>query len=351
MNKYRITYLFTLCTARHPHNKEVRNNISRTTKKIIFLCVLFLSLFSFSQNPVKIYDLQSKKEVLWVTINEYDTFFVQKRYDESKLYNLKVLSDSTSNNKDIYKSLYRVAVCCANLNQIDSAFYYLDLYVKYSPDDMVLFVDTNFNILKPYKEWDKLKEKIEFAFLENIGEVKDTNLALRLLYLGIEDQKYRITLFALNQYRDEDRKKSIESHYAMQDTCVKIVEKYGIPTISMVGAYSSLCFFFILQHTEFEVMNKYYPLVKKVWKKGDYSSKSYAMLTDRILKYKGKKQIYGTQLTWSTADKKYPSQYYLYPVKDFKNVNKRREKMGFKETVEEYVKCFPNGFIPKEYYE
>ena len=319
-------------------------------KNILLLCCLSLSFFSFSQNDGKLYKLQSTKEILWVTVNEYDSLLAQKRYYESKVYNLKILSDSSSNNKDIYKSVYRIAVCCANLNQMDSAFYYLDLYVKYSPDDMVLFVDTNFNILKPYKEWDKLKEKIEFAFLENIGEVKDTNLAIQLFYLGIEDQKYRIILDAINQYSEGDREKDIASHYAMQDSCIKIVEKYGIPTISMVGAYSSLCFFFILQHTEFEVMNKYYPLVKKVWKKGDYSSKSYAMLTDRILKYKGKKQIYGTQLTWSNADKKYPSQYYLYPVKDFKNVNKRREKMGFKETIEEYVKCFPNGFIPKEYY-
>ena len=320
-------------------------------KNILLLCCLSLSFFSFSQNTGKLYALQSEKEVLWVTINEYDTFLVQKRYDESKVFNLKILSDSTSNNKDIYKSVYRIAVCCANLNQIDSAFYYLDLYVKYSPDDIVLFVDTNFNMLKSYKEWNKLKQKIELAFIENIGEVKDTNLALRLFYLGIEDQKYRLILDAIEQYSENDREKDIASHYAMQDTCVKIIEKYGIPTISMVGAYSSRCFFYILQHTEFEVMNKYYPLVKKVWKKGDYSSISYAMLTDRILKYKGKKQIYGTQLTWSTFDKKYPSQYYLYPVKDFKNVNKRRKEMGFTTTVEENVKRFPNGFIPKEYYE
>lgn len=319
--------------------------------KKTLLLVLFLAPFlSYSQSAGKIYDLQSKKEVIWVTINEYDTFLVQKRYDESKFLNLKILSNSTSNNKDIYKSFYRIAVCCANLNQVDSAFYYLDLYVKASPDDMALFVDTNFNILKSYKKWDKLKQKIELAFLENIGEVKDTNLAIQLFYLGIEDQKYRIILYALEQYSENDREKDIANDYAMQDSCIKIVEKYGIPTKSMVGAYSSLCFFLILQHTEFEFMNKYYPLVKKVWKKGDYSSKAYAMLTDRILKYKRKKQIYGSQLTWSTADKKYPSQYYLYPVKDFKNVNKRREKMGFKETVEEYVKCFPNGFIPKEYY-
>jgi len=319
-------------------------------KNILLLCCLLLSFFGFSQDTGKSYNLQSKKEILWVAINEYDTFLVQTRYDESKVFNFKILADSTSNIKDVYKSVYRIAVCCANLNQVDSAFYYLDLYVKYSPDDMVLFVDTNFNMLKSYKKWENLKQKIELSFLENIGEIKDTNLALRLFYLGIEDQKYRIILFTLNQYRDEDRKKSIESDYALQDTCIKIIEKYGIPTISMVGAYSSRCFFYVLQHTEFEVMNKYYPLVKKVWEKGDYSSISYAMLTDRVLKYKEKKQIYGTQLTWSTADKKYPSQYYLYPVKDFNNVNKRRKEMGFTTTVEENVKRFPNGFIPKEYY-
>jgi len=52
-----------------------------------------------------------------------------------------------------------------------------------------------------------------------------------------------------------------------------------------------------------------------------------------------------------TDHKKYPNKYILYPVKDFKNVNKRRREMGFKETVEEYVKRHSGAFIPKEYYE
>jgi hypothetical protein len=32
MNKYRITYRFTACKERHPNNKDVQDNISRTTK-------------------------------------------------------------------------------------------------------------------------------------------------------------------------------------------------------------------------------------------------------------------------------------------------------------------------------
>ena len=74
------------------------------------------------------------------------------------------------------------------------------------------------------------------------------------------------------------------------------------------------------------------------------------MFTDRALMSRNKKQIYGTQIIKKSDDKKYPNQFYLYPVKDFKNVNKRRKEMGFKETVEEWIKRRPDAFIPKEYY-
>ena len=135
----------------------------------------------------------------------------------------------------------------------------------------------------------------------------------------------------------------------MQRTCIDIIEKYGLPTISMVGSFASDQFFFILQHTELEIIEKYYPKVKKAWEKGDYDSIDYAMLTDRLLMFKGNDQIYGTQIVMRTDHDKYPNKHILYPVKDFKNVNKRRKKMGFKETVEEYVKR-RNAIIPEEYY-
>ena len=49
-------------------------------------------------------------------------------------------------------------------------------------------------------------------------------------------------------------------------------------------------------------------------------------------------------------DKKYPNQLILWPVEDFKNVNKRRKAMGFTTTVEENAKLFRDSLIPEEYY-
>ncbi|MFV0500236.1 MAG: hypothetical protein ACK5MH_01420 [Bacteroidales bacterium] len=46
MNKYRITYRFTACKARNPNNNKVRDCKSRTTKKYIFLSLVFFVLLS-----------------------------------------------------------------------------------------------------------------------------------------------------------------------------------------------------------------------------------------------------------------------------------------------------------------
>jgi hypothetical protein len=248
--------------------------------------------------------------------------------------------------------IYRIAIAYTLLKEIDSAFYYLNEYVDNSDDDRVLLADKKFNILREQSEkWGKLQIKIEQGFVHNVGIIKDTSLAVRLFYLGIEDQKYRLFYPVLNQYEIADRENDEKNDYDMQDSCIKIITQYGLPTISMVGGYASMQFFLLLQHSNSNVMGKYYKLVKKAWKRGDFNSMDYALLTDRVRTSNDKKQIYGTQIQRSSNDKKYPNQFYLLPVKNFKNVNKRREKMGFLETVEEYVLSFSDAFIPKEYYQ
>ncbi len=324
-------------------------------KRILFIIVIVCwQNLSYSQNveitneSVKIYH---SKESKCMYIPHYDSLLLSGQYEKSIIYNTIIVNDTSSKPFQISYGIYGIAIAYSLLGNIDSAYYYLDKYVNTSLDDKAIFVDKNLDTLKHYtNRWNTLVKKIEQGYVENIGVIKDTNLAIRLFYLGIEDQKYRIILDVLEQYSEEDGVKDEASHYAMQDTCIKIIYNYGIPTISMVGKYASDQFFFILQHTESKTQNKYYKLVKKAWKRGNFDSISYAMFTDRALMSSNKKQIYGTQIIKTTNDKKYPNQFYLYPVKDFKNVNKRRKDMGFTETVEEWIKRRPGAFIPKEYY-
>jgi hypothetical protein len=131
-----------------------------------------------------------------------------------------------------------------------------------------------------------------------------------------------------------------------------MIKTHGYPTISMVGRLASLNAFLILQHSD--KITKYYHHVKKIYKKGEINSMDFAMLTDRCLMDKRRKQLYGTQLLKDTklTEKKYPNKFILWQVRNFKKVNERRKQMGFSETVEEYVASFKdeNCIIPEKYY-
>lgn len=321
----------------------------------VFLFSIIIPLYSFSQNGVKeknntkVYHKSNGSTRVFIP--RFDSLFLSNKYKESIVFNQNIVNDTHSSLYKTNLGIYRIAACYSKINNIDSAYYYLNKYMINSEDDRAILVDKNFDTLRFYVDrWNKVKRNIENGFVKNIGVVKDTNLAIQLFYLGIEDQKYRMILPILDQYDTTDQVKEDTNNFLMQRTCIYIIENYGIPTISMVGSFASGQFFFILQHTELEVIEKYYSKIKKAWKKGDFDAIDYAMLTDRLLMYKGKDQIYGTQIMMRTDHKKYPNKYILYPVKDFKNVNKRRKEMGFKETVEEWIKRRPDAFIPKEYY-
>jgi hypothetical protein len=248
---------------------------------------------------------------------------------------------------------YRMAVNYAKLNILDSAFFYLNHYIDISEDDRLIIVDKDFDSLRVHVEkWKNLTKRIEDGYLQCLDSTKNKEIALQLFYLGIEDQEYRTYLSALNQIEyDSNGRFRIYINHKEINMLAAIIKKYGYPTISMVGHLASANAFLILQHSD--KITKYYPQVKKIYKDGEISSQDFAMITDRCLMDRGRKQLYGTQLFKDNkTEKKYPGKYILWPVKDFKNVNKRRKDMGFSETVEEYVASWnsENDIIPAKYY-
>ncbi|OWK71162.1 DUF6624 domain-containing protein [Pedobacter sp. AJM] len=129
-----------------------------------------------------------------------------------------------------------------------------------------------------------------------------------------------------------------------------IISKYGYPGKSMVGEPTNTAAFFVIQHSP-NLIPTYYPLIKKAGKAGELPFKYTAMMLDRKLSNEGKEQFYGTQiygvkiLNKITGKKDFFR--YVVPIKDAKNVNKRRKKAGFDTTVEENTKRF--GFSYKAY--
>lgn len=92
--------------------------------------------------------------------------------------------------------------------------------------------------------------------------------------------------------------------------------------------------------------------MKKEGIKGEIDMTLVAMMEDRYLMSKDRRQIYGTQGTHENIEKngkEYEIQY-VWPIRSPKKVNQKRKEIGFKESVEENSKrLFGKDFVYKVY--
>ncbi|RFZ94436.1 hypothetical protein D0C36_02475 [Mucilaginibacter conchicola] len=120
----------------------------------------------------------------------------------------------------------------------------------------------------------------------------------------------------------------------------EIIAQYGYPGSSLVDTPTNQAAFFVLQHST--VIDKYLPVIEKAAKDKELPFRLYAMMKDRSLMYNKKEQIWGTQLKGMTVinpeTKKPQFKFFVWPISDPKNVNKRRKQAGFEQTAEENAK-------------
>lgn len=100
-----------------------------------------------------------------------------------------------------------------------------------------------------------------------------------------------------------------------------------------------------MQHTDLETIKKYFPEFKQLSERGEASTKLCAMMEDRMLMWEGRKQIYGTQASSELrADKSYA----IWPIENPYEVNSRRKKAGFTNSVEESAASLKASYDPNE---
>lgn len=149
--------------------------------------------------------------------------------------------------------------------------------------------------------------------------------------IHILDQKYRKIIV-------EDKGANRDSLWQLQNRIDStnlirieyIIKKYGYPGKYLVGEPENTAVFFILQHSN--LIDKYLPIIRDAAIKDELPYRLYAMMLDRYLVNQGKKQIYGTQATMING------KFVLSPIEDISNINKKRKKAGFTQTIKEYCK-------------
>jgi hypothetical protein len=116
-----------------------------------------------------------------------------------------------------------------------------------------------------------------------------------------------------------------------------IFERVGYPGKTLVGDPTNESAWYVIQHSP--AIKKYFPLIAKAGRQKELPFSLVAMMQDRLLSQEDKPQIYGTQLL-CYPPKKQPdhTECFVWPIKKPKQVNKRRRKAGFLNTVEENAK-------------
>ncbi|MDA8693142.1 hypothetical protein N9L92_03700 [Saprospiraceae bacterium] len=105
-----------------------------------------------------------------------------------------------------------------------------------------------------------------------------------------------------------------------------IISKYGYPNRTLVGIEYEAHAFYVIQHSNSEVMKEFLPLIKENTEKNLISRKLLPYLLDRINMIEGKPQQYGTQ---SQIDKDGNSKIYKLQ-NDIKTTNELREQFDLR---------------------
>lgn len=114
-----------------------------------------------------------------------------------------------------------------------------------------------------------------------------------------------------------------------------IIKRYGWPTISLAGKKASQGAWLLAQHADHDLkfQKKVLKLLKEIYRNDEREIKpaNIAYLTDRVLAHEKKPQIFGTQFIRKNEKEKFKP----FPIKDSKNVNKRRKAYGLPSLEED----------------
>ncbi|MBC7694495.1 MAG: hypothetical protein H7141_03520 [Burkholderiales bacterium] len=103
-----------------------------------------------------------------------------------------------------------------------------------------------------------------------------------------------------------------------------ILDKYGWLGIDDVGIQCNAALFRVIQHSDIKTQEQYLPIMQDAVKNRKANPSQLTLLEDRILLRQGKKQIYGSQIGFDSKTKLY----YVSPLEDPDNVDKRRGEIG-----------------------
>ncbi len=307
-------------------------------KKLLLLsgigCLLSISLMAQSQYF---------EFIAWA-----DSLLEEEQYEAAALY-----FDKAFKEKEGTKWAYYDAACAwakTEKNKSKAIAYLQKSVNKRMFDWKKMEADENLKNLSKERAWQKLRADL-LAKKTKFEEGLNIPVKNQLEALHTRDQTlrklYRVAVKELGE--DSLGIRYYESLMRQEDSiCLKevvtLIDQYGWLGINEVGEQGNQTIWLVIQHAPLEVQEKYYPLMEASVAKGESSGADFAYLVDRIFMRKGEKQIYGSQYRFDRTTRKR----FFHPIKDYKNVNARREAVGLMP-IETYAKLIHLKYDPSSW--
>lgn len=145
-----------------------------------------------------------------------------------------------------------------------------------------------------------------------------------------------------NSERINDKKYVDSMNFELEKLCIKncnIIKSYyynySYPILKLNDERTAKLFWLIVQHSDHDLdfQEEVLKTMRKELKNRNVIKRNYAYLYDRVMFNKGKKQLYGTQIDWSTGNP------LPYPLKRSNKIDERRKDMEL-NTLKEYLDSF-----------
>jgi hypothetical protein len=277
----------------------------------------FLLLFFF-----KIVDVKGQQYNRFVMIA--DSLMKLEQYSQAAENYVKAFH--SNGGKASPDDRYNAAVTFGHLKNADTVIFYINrLATRINFYDIERLENENaFLFLKKNPAWTAVCERVR-----KNGAKLNRPLMKELEEIHDEDQRAR-----KNGYSNET--KNVDAINLTKITA--IIDKYGWLGKDIVGEKGNSALFLVIQHSNVETLEKYLPLVREAVKNGNAQGTQLALMEDRALMWRGKKQIYGSQVRGITRENG-DSNWYVHPIENPREVDQRRAAIGL-PPIAEYVKSF-----------
>ncbi len=289
-------------------------------KRIIFLIVLIIFCHKLSAQIIVPLDYIDMKA-------EANIYFELKDYENA----LSIYTDILKGDFIRRIDYVYLTKCCVEIGKLELAKKIFNIgldsgiHFKNLKDTIFCYDTTNnyyFNFLTQ-ENWNPEKKK----FIDNTKKyfdnyITEKELAKKLIIKYNTDVKLE-TFAKKYPYLDSVNFSKLNIRKENQLYLENIITEKGFPTIQKVGEEACFSAFKIIENSEHDIDFQEYCLKIMIqeYKNSEIPSTYIAILQDKILLARGKKQIFGTQLTNKNAKKK------VRNIKDKEKLEKRQKVM------------------------